>query len=253
MNKPVVLSIGTTHPWNIAGVGLDGQVAADLGLRGASVITGVSAQDENGIREKYALPAHIVRAQFESLPLSELRSIRIGALFDAQNVREVVAFLGSRRDLPMVVDPVFEATLGGEFGDHETFDAFRTGMLAAPIILTPNIPEAQRLLGRAIASEAEMLAAARELCAMGPAAVLIKGGHLTAELVDILVTPHETIVYREPRLAMSMRGTGCVLAAALACELARGQQLFAAVASARVYVRAKISAQKTLGSLNVAF
>jgi len=253
MSTLVVLSIGTTHPWNIAGVGLDAQIVAEFGLRSVTVVAGLTAQDESGVRERFAVPAKVVRAQLESIPRDHLSAIRVGAVFDEENVREVARFLRSKPEIPAVVDPVFDATLGGRFGGEASFAAFRSAMLALPAILTPNIPEAERLTECTISNKDEMIAAAHALRAMGLRAVLLKGGHLAGDPIDVLVTAQETKVYTQPRLALIMRGTGCTLAAALACELAKGRRLEEAVESARAYVRKKIEAQITYASLHVAF
>ena len=97
MSTPVVLSIGTTHPWNIAGVGLDAQVAAEYGLRSATVITGIAAQDEDGIRDRFAVPLTMLRAQLACVPRAQIKAIRVGAIFDAENVREVALYLRDNR------------------------------------------------------------------------------------------------------------------------------------------------------------
>ncbi|MFN2528349.1 MAG: hydroxymethylpyrimidine/phosphomethylpyrimidine kinase [Candidatus Baltobacteraceae bacterium] len=253
MSTPVVLSIGTTHPWNIAGVGLDAQVAAEFGLRSATVVVGVTAQDHSGVRDRFAVPPEVVRAQFESIPRDHLAAIRVGAVFDEQNVGEVARFLCGEPEVPAVVDPIFTATLGGNFGGEASFAAFRVKVMALPVILTPNIPEAERLTGRTISNKEQMISAAHALRAMGPRAVLLKGGHLAGDPLDVLVTAHETKVFTQTRLAQRMRGTGCTLAAALACELAKGRRLEEAVDSARAYVRKKIEAQIPYASLHVAF
>ncbi|MEO6913177.1 MAG: PfkB family carbohydrate kinase [Candidatus Baltobacteraceae bacterium] len=250
---PIVVSIGTTHPWNIAGLGLDAQVAREFGARSVAVIVGVTAQDERGLHAKFALPAEIVRAQLAALPRQQIGSLRIGALFDEANVREIASFLQTHRDVPAVVDPVFEATLGGMFGDNASFIAFHACMFETPIILTPNLSEASRLLNRPIETVDEMIAAAHALQRIGARDVLIKGGHLAGDPIDVLVTGDETKVFKDARLPGSMRGTGCTLAAALACELARGLPIVPAVESARAFVRAKIAAQNTVGPLQVAF
>lgn len=253
VSTPIVVSIGTTHPWNIAGLGLDAQVALEYGVRNASVIAGITAQDETGLHAKFAVPAGVVREQLARLPRANVGALRIGAVFEEENVREVARYVSQHRTIPAVVDPVFEATLGGEFANEATFAAFRAHLLIPPVILTPNIPEAQRLLSRTIENKDEMVAAAHALAAMGPRAVLLKGGHLSGDPVDVLVVNADTRVYRETRLPFHMRGTGCVLAAALACEIAKGKPLIAAVEAAREYVRKKIEAQISYASLHVAF
>ncbi|MDP9017412.1 MAG: hydroxymethylpyrimidine/phosphomethylpyrimidine kinase [Candidatus Eremiobacteraeota bacterium] len=253
MITPVLVSIGSTHPWNIAGIGLDAQVASEYGVRTASVVVGVTAQDETGMRAKFAVPTAMVTAQLASLPRDRTLALRVGAIFDEENVVEVARYIGQNRDLPVVVDPVFGASLGGAFASDATFRAFMTNMLALPTILTPNIDEAERLTGRKISNPEEMVAAAHALHARGPRAVLLKGGHLAGDPIDVLVWRSQTRVFREPRLPYAMRGTGCTLAAALACELAKGVEIVSAVAGARAYVRAKIQAQIPYGSLHVAF
>lgn len=248
-----MLSIGSTHPWNIAGVGLDARVAAEYGLRHAIAIAGVTAQDESGLRERFALPVEMVRAQLACIPQCDLRAIRVGAVFDTHNILAVAQFLGRNPLVPAVVDPVLDATLGGAFSTARSEAAFKSALLALPVILTPNIPEAERLTGRKIASSEEMVAAALALLALGPHAVLLKGGHLEGDPVDVLVTAEKTTQFKEPRIEKTMRGTGCTLAAALACELAEGHALEDAVVAARAYVRKKIEAQIPYASLHVAF
>lgn len=252
MRTPLVVSIGTTHPWNIAGTGLDAHVAREFAVDHAAVVAGITAQDERGLHEKMAVPAPMVHAQLQALP-DAVDAIRIGALVDAQTVSVVAAFVRAKSGVPTVVDPVLGASLGGAFADAATYDALRAELFVLSVILTPNVPEAQTLTGRTIESQEDALAAARELLDLGPAAVLLKGGHLPGNPTDVLMTRSEVRVFEGARLSGSMRGSGCVLAAALACELARGKPLTDAVEEARAYVRAKISANKRRGALQVAF
>lgn len=252
MKTPVLVSIGTTHPWNIAGVGLDARVAAEFGVRHAMVVAGITAQDEGGMHGKCALPAAVVQAQLQALP-PDIAAFRIGALFDAQNVAVVAQFLKTQIGIPVVVDPVLGASLGGAFADAATYDALRAGIFTLPVVLTPNVPEAERLTGRTITTQDELLAAAREILAFGPHAVVLKGGHLPGDPIDVLITADELHVLAGTRLDGAMRGSGCVLAAALACELAEGKPLLDAVEAARAYVRKKIAAQTYFGPLQVAF
>ncbi|MDQ6826878.1 MAG: hydroxymethylpyrimidine/phosphomethylpyrimidine kinase [Candidatus Eremiobacteraeota bacterium] len=253
LNKRAIVSIGSTHPWNIAGLGLDLLVAHERGLRSLSVVTGVTAQDEGGVHACFAVPALTVRAQMESLPLEIVRALRIGAIPNQENVFETARFIREHGDIQTVVDPVMEATLGGSLMPQNAVLAYKQQILSLPVILTPNIPEAARLLNRPIRDRDSMLAAAESLHEMGPRAVLLKGGHLEGDPCDVLVTETETRVFAAPRLSRQMRGTGCILAAALACELAMGTQLIPAVASARNYVRKKIEESIPFGSLHVAF
>lgn len=254
MSEAVVASIGTTHPWNIAGLGLDQQVAAGYGVRVLTVVTGVTAQDATGLHAAYALPGAIVRAQFEALPMDEVDVFRVGALIGKPNVELVASFLGKYPKTVAVVDPVFGATLGGAFLDPAAFAAFRDRIATlASVVLTPNLDEAERLLGRTGLERDDLGDAAMELRARGLRAVLVKGGHLDGDPVDALATAHGVDLYRDERVSGAMRGGGCVLAMALACELARGLPLLDAVQSARTYVRTRIASHQRFGGLQVAY
>lgn len=253
LKKAVIASIGSTHPWNIAGIGLDILVAREMGVRPLSVTLGITAQNEGGVRARFAVPARMVRAQLEALPIDHLGALRIGAIPTAANVAEVARFVRANREIPAVVDPVTDASPGGALTDERAYSEFCRSILPLPVVLTPNVPEAARLLDAPIEDCAEMLAAARALRQAGPRAVLLKGGHLKGELCDVLVTEFESRTFREPRLNHTMRGTGCLLAAALACQLALGNELMASVSYARRYVREKIAARASFGSAHVAF
>lgn len=249
MTLPVVASIGSTHPWNIAGVGLDALICARYGLRHVMAIAGVSAQDEGGVRALHAIPPHILQAQLAALPPAS--TYCVGALPDIATVRVTAAFLEQRRDCNAVVDPVFAATLGGELTDADGVAAFSALLATLPVILTPNRSEAERLLGRAVSFESAP-GAACELRRRGPRAVLLKGGHFEGPLRDVVVEEAVTF-FEEPRLAGSMRGAGGALACALACELALGKGVVPAVRAARSFVRERIAAGVTFEGLQVAF
>ncbi|MDQ2991375.1 MAG: hydroxymethylpyrimidine/phosphomethylpyrimidine kinase [Candidatus Eremiobacteraeota bacterium] len=254
MSEAVVASIGTTHPWNIAGLGLDQQVAAGYGVRVLTVVAGVTAQDAKGLHAAYALPGAIVRAQFEALPMDKVDVLRVGALIGKSNVELVASFLEKYPKTTAVVDPVFGATLGGAFLDEAAFVAFRDGIATLPsVVLTPNLEEAERLLERTGLGRDDLGEVAKELRARGVRAVLVKGGHLDGDPVDALATAHGVDLYRDERLSGAMRGGGCVLAMTLACELARGLPLVDAVQSARAYVRTRIVSRQRFGGLQVAY
>jgi hydroxymethylpyrimidine/phosphomethylpyrimidine kinase len=254
MSGPVVASIGTTHPWNVAGLGLDLRVAETFGVRDVTVVTGVTAQDAGGLHAALPLPEAIVRAQLDALPMDEVDVLRVGALIGSPNVALIAAFLAEHPKTPAVVDPVFGATLGGAFLDDAAFAMFRDGLARLPsVVLTPNVEEASRLLGRASIAAGEIGAAAAELQSRGARAVLLKGGHLAGDPVDALATARGVQLFHDERMPGAMRGGGCVLAMTLACELARGLPLADAVQSARTYVRTRIASRQRFGGLQVAY
>jgi hydroxymethylpyrimidine/phosphomethylpyrimidine kinase len=230
-----VLSIGTTHPWNIAGVGLDQRIGADLGARVLTVTVAVSAQDAAGMHALAPVAPEIVQAQLDAIPWHALDAVRTGAI--GVGAAAAVARALAECEAPIVVDPVMAATGGGALSDGAVM---RVLTLLPQAVITPNLDEAAALLGRSI-DRASMEAAARALYERGPRAVLLKGGHLDGAPRDVLVSERGTRVIDGERIAGSMRGTGCTLAMALACALARGEALDAAVDAARAYVREKIA------------
>ncbi len=249
-----VASIGTTHPWNIAGVGLDARVAAEYGVGHVAAIAGVSAQDAERVAAVLPVPGRVLSAQLEALPDS-IAAYRVGALISAENVRVVADFLRARAATPIVVDPVLGSSTGQALWTNAAYiDELREVLLHLPVIVTPNLDEAALLLHAKPFNDREAMAAAgAQFVAAGARAALMKGGHLAGDPADILVTTGNAQLFEGSRLPGSMRGTGCVLAISLACEIALGRELPAAVSNARDYVRAKIEAGTRFGSLQTAF
>jgi hydroxymethylpyrimidine kinase/phosphomethylpyrimidine kinase len=234
-----VLSIGTTHPWNVAGVGLDNRIGTELGVRVFTVVCAVSAQDESGVHalEVQALPT--IDTQLRGIPWDRVRAVRVGALGSADVVSLIAATL-TRRDLPVVVDPVMVASSGGVLTGEGGMRAIVETLATMPqTILTPNLNEASALLGREIGRE-QLAWAAAELKNAGARAVLVKGGHLNGEPTDVLADADGIESFTAERIDSTMRGRGCTLAMALACALARGDDLRIAVRFARGFVRDKL-------------
>lgn len=250
-----VLSVGTTHPWNIAGVGLDLLVGHELGVRCITVTTAVSAQDSHGIHAIQTLDPEIVRAQFAAARETSIDSVRVGALTSPAMIGAVAVELRHYYDLPVVVDPVVSASRGGTFADAESVAAIRSEIAALPnVILTPNLNEAKALLGDGRDIDRDTIAkAARDVQRLGARAVLLKGGHLADNPVDALATVDTVELFGGSRLEGDLRGTGCLLAMSLACALAQGDPLRDAVQFARAFVRRKIASAREFGGLPVAY
>jgi hydroxymethylpyrimidine/phosphomethylpyrimidine kinase len=242
MSAPIVLSIGTTHPWNVAGIGRDLVVGTQLHVRVFTAVAGVTAQDARGLRGWTAIEPYLLAEQLDALPWAAAGAVRVGALLSAENVETTARALRAHPDTVAVIDPVLRASRGGSLADDATRDAIARDLATlAHGVLTPNLDEAAALLGRPAIARDEIEAAARELQARGPRAVLLKGGHLAGEPADALATSAGVQTFSESRIGAEMRGTGCTLAMALACELARGCELDDAVRAARGYVRAKLA------------
>ncbi|HUA08533.1 MAG TPA: PfkB family carbohydrate kinase [Candidatus Acidoferrales bacterium] len=235
-----VLSIGTTHPWNIAGVGLDLRIGAELNVAVLTVVCAVSAQDAHTLRALEPVSVATVEAQLAAIPWEAIDAVRVGALGSAGASHAVARAIGQRA-IPAVVDPVVATTHGEPLAGEATLEAIREALLPLHnVILTPNLREAEMLLGRAIERE-EITAAAQELHARGARAVLLKGGHLQGDPADALADAGGVELLTAARIGGDMRGTGCTLAMALACALARGDALRDAVRFARGFVREKIA------------
>ena len=234
------MSVGTTHPANVAGLGRDARVAADWGVAHVMAVAAVSAQDERGLHELFALPPGVLRGQLGAIDIGSARAVRIGALGSKENARVATEFL-EHAAIPIIFDPVMHASAGGSLYTDDGLGAVRVFLHRVAAIVTPNLEEAQQLTGIAIASTDDMIAAGKALVDRGARAALVKGGHLGGDPVDVLVTKDGVETFSDTRLPRKMRGTGCTLAMALACELALGRELVDAVKGARAYVRTNIA------------
>lgn len=235
-----VLVIAGLDSSGAAGVVRDLYTLAHFGTAAACALTAVTAQSDAAVLAVQALPPQLVQAQIESALASRaIGAIKIGMLADGAVAAAVSAALPPRTQLPVVLDPVLAASSGARLLDAAGERVLRTQLLARATLLTPNIPEAAALLDTAPArSVTEQLRQAQALRALGPEAVLIKGGHGEGnEAVDVLVraggAPRE---FRAARHVRGMRGSGCTLASGIAAALAAGVELGEACTRARAYV-----------------
>jgi hydroxymethylpyrimidine/phosphomethylpyrimidine kinase len=240
MSEPLVVSIGTTHPQNVAGLGRDARVAAEYGVAHNIVVAAVSAQDERGVHDIFVLPPESVRAQLSAIDFTQASAVRIGAIGNADNAAAVCDALQDL-SVPIVFDPVMAASVGGSLYKGDAARAVFAVYERTHAIVTPNLDEAQQLAGMAIETAADMIAAGKRFLQRGARAALVKGGHRAGDPVDVLVSTDGVETFEEARLPQKMRGTGCTLAMALACEIALGRDLIAGVKGARAYVRANIA------------
>jgi len=231
-----VLVIAGCDPGGGAGIARDLATLAALKVRARCVVTAVTVQTDERLLSVHPLGADLVAAQIEaSLAHGVPGAVKIGMLANGAIVQAVTAALPAR--VPVVLDPVLAASSGGELLDRSGRAALPR-LLAKVTLLTPNIPEAAQLLDTTAArDEQSLLAQARALLALGPAAVLMKGGHAGgAEAVDLLVSAQEVQRLRAPRAPGTRRGTGCALASAIAAHLARGLSLHESCLRAKQHV-----------------
>ena len=241
---PIALTIAGSDSSGGAGIQADLKTFAALGAYGASAITAVTAQNTVGVQAVEVLPAAFVALQIKSVMDDlDVRAIKTGMLANADIVETVARVLGQAA-VPAVVDPVMVATSGDALLSADAIEAVRTLLVPRAALLTPNLPEAARLLDRPVAtSESEMRKQAEALARLGCRAVLVKGGHAAgAEAVDVLFDGQQMHPITGPRIATrNTHGTGCTLSAAIAACLANGMPLADAVARAKRYLTEALS------------
>ena len=248
--RGVLLSVAGSDSGGGAGIQADIKTGTLLGSYVATALTALTAQNTRGVSSIHSLPPSFVEHQMEAV-LSDLPVdvVKIGMLNSAEVVDSVVDKLTEFNMKIVVVDPVMVAKGGASLMDRDAVGVLRTTLLPLTYLLTPNIPEAERLTGTVIRGEDDMETAARLLHGMGARNVLIKGGHLMeGESVDLLYDGSGFRRYAAPRiLSKNTHGTGCTFATAIATYLAQGEPLPEAVRRAKEYITAAIKAARPLG------
>ena len=246
---PRVLAIAGSDSGGGAGIQADLKTMLALGVHGMTVICAVTAQNSVGVQGYWELPPEAVRAQLESV-LSDIgaQAVKTGMLASPVLVATVADALADVA-APVVIDPVAVSKHGDSLLSAGTLESVRELLLPLATVVTPNLLEAELLTGTSIRDEAQMLAAGRAILAMGPQWVLVKGGHLPGNPVDLLVSGAEVIRFPGERIAsVHTHGTGCTLASAIASRLAFGDAVPAAVKAAKEYVTGAIASGFPLGS-----
>jgi hydroxymethylpyrimidine/phosphomethylpyrimidine kinase len=246
----VALTIAGSDSGGGAGIQADLKTFAAHGVYGTSAITAVTAQNTEAVLAWQALPPALIRAQIEAVVTDiGVHAVKTGMLATADVVRVVASAIDDLRLPYVVVDPVMVAKGGHRLIEPEAERALREDLLPRAYLVTPNVPEAEVLIGMPVRTEEDLPEAAQQILAMGPKAVLIKGGHLEGEeSVDLVCSLAETFLVRGPRIASrSTHGTGCTLASAIAANLALGADLRTAIERAREYLEGALRHAPGLG------
>lgn len=237
---PIALTIAGSDSSGGAGIQADLKTFTALSVYGASVLTALTAQNTRGVDDVLAVPPAFVTAQLNSVLTDlEVGAAKTGMLANAGIILAVAEALETHPDIPLICDPVMVATSGDVLLEPEAIDALKARLIPRAALITPNIPEAARLLGHGEAGDLdEMARQAEELRGLGCGAVLLKGGHSSGETaVDLLVHSGGVVKLEAPRIATrNTHGTGCTLAAAIAALMAAGAPLEQAVRRAKMYV-----------------
>lgn len=254
VTTPIALTIAGSDSGGGAGIQADLKAMSALGVYGASVITAVTAQNTRAVTAVEGISLDVIAAQIDAvLDDLEVGAIKIGMLA-TPDIIETVARALQRYDGPVVLDPVMVAKSGDALLQDDAVATLRTVLLPCATILTPNLPEAARLLGAAeAADQGEMIAQGKALAALGAEAVLMKGGHGTDVVCTDVLLDTETVLAEltAPRVnTKNTHGTGCTLSSAIAAGLAKGLCPVDAVTEAHSYLQGAIRAadRLTIGS-----
>ena len=248
MEKAVALTIAGSDPSGGAGLQADLKTFHQFGVYGAAVVTLITVQNTTRVDRVECLDPALVREQIRAVAedLSP-RAAKTGAL-GSRGIVEAVAEEAARFDFPLVVDPVMISKHGRRLVAEDAVDALRRRLIPRAFVLTPNVPEAEALTEIEIRDGRHLRRAAEELVEMGAGAVLIKGGHLEGDAVDVLYAGGLWREYPAPRIeTRHTHGTGCTFSAAITAELAKGTPLETAVERAKAFITEAIRTAPGLG------
>jgi len=251
LENPTVLTIAGSDSGGGAGIQADLKTIAMLGGFGCSVITALTAQNTTAVTGIHPVPPAFVAEQLSAV-LSDLRvrAAKTGMLFSGEIIRAVAAGV-AQRDFPLVVDPVCVAESGARLLEESAVSEMVRHLFPIADLVTPNLPEAELFTGMRLKTAHDICEAAERLLAMGPKAVLIKGGHMDSPAAtDWYATPGQKAVpLMQSRVdTRNLHGTGCTLSAAIATHLGLGHDMLASVRRAQAYLHAALRASYPVGA-----
>lgn len=237
---PRVLTIAGSDSGGGAGIQADIKSISANGCYALSVITALTAQNTKGVFAIHPVPVDFVRQQLDAV-LEDIGAdvVKIGMLFSPELIEAVAEGLTGHGVRLIVLDPVMVATSGDPLLEQEAVDTLKEKLMPLATLLTPNLPEAEMLLGHRLCGAEERREAAEELCRFGCRNVLLKGGHLQENADDLLWLDEEKrdILLSSPRIdTRNTHGTGCTLSSAIASGLARGLCIEDAVRAGKKYI-----------------
>ena len=249
MKLPVALTIAGSDSGGGAGIQADLKTFAAFGVHGTSAITAITAQNTVTVTDILELPTGIIRAQIDAVVTDmEVDAAKTGMLASSAIIEAVASAIEAHAIRNLVVDPVMIAKGGATLLRDEAIDALRTLLLPLAAVITPNLPEAEVLLGRPVRTLADRRLAARDLVALGPRVAVVKGGHAEGDAVDIFWDGSQLVELRAKRIMTSnTHGSGCVFSAAIAAGLATGLDPLAAVREAKDFINSAIEQSLEIG------
>ncbi|MBV9329409.1 MAG: bifunctional hydroxymethylpyrimidine kinase/phosphomethylpyrimidine kinase [Chloroflexi bacterium] len=234
-----------------AGIQADLKTFQALGVYGASALTAITAQNTVGVTAVHEIPTEVIAAQIDAVADDiGVDAAKTGMLSSAAIIATVAERIRHWRLDRLVVDPVMVAKSGDRLLREDAVDALIRDLLPLATVLTPNLPEAEVLVGRALETDDDVRQAAREIVGLGTRSVVMKGGHrLGARAVDLLFDGQNFTLFESERFdTPNTHGTGCTFSAAIAAGLARGLEIVEAVGEAKRYVSEAIRRSQPLGA-----
>ncbi len=243
------LTIAGSDSGGGAGIQADLKTFAALGVYGMSAITAITAQNTCGVSAVQGIDPEVVAAQIRAV-VSDIGvgAAKTGMLFSAEIIRAVAATVRAVALQPLVVDPVMVATSGDRLLQREAEESLRQEIMPLAAVVTPNLAEAEVLVGRKVTTLEEMRAAAEQIVAGGARAVVVKGGHTVTRATDVFYDGMRMeLLQSEVVDTHNTHGTGCTLSAAICAYLARGATLLEAVRRAKLYITGALHHSLSIG------
>ncbi len=243
------LTIAGSDSCGGAGIQADLKTFSANGTYGMSVITAITAQNTQGVFDVQDVTPNVITRQIEAI-FDDIRvdAVKIGMVSRPETIHAIVSALKGYALPPLVVDPVMISKSGYDLLQPEAKKALIEELLPMATLITPNLPEAEVIVGYRIDSLEKMHRAAGDLHALGCANVLVKGGHLEADAIDVLYDGEHFFELHSPRLhTRNTHGTGCTLSSAIAAYLAQDYPLKEAVEEAKAYITEAIEHGFALG------
>jgi hydroxymethylpyrimidine/phosphomethylpyrimidine kinase len=250
MRIPRALTIAGSDSGGGAGMQADLKTFAAFGVFGATAVTAVTAQNTKEVRAIHEMPPELVAQQINAV-VDDIGTdaVKTGMLASAAIVEAVADRIKAHHLYSLVVDPVMVSSTGKRLLSLDAIESMKAQLLPRAHVVTPNLSEASALTGQDVRGLEEMKDAAKRIQDMGPRYVVIKGGHLDAEPVDLLYTVHDFIEFRgERQTTKDTHGTGCVFSAAITACLARGATVPEAIGVAKAFTAQALRHSLRLGS-----
>lgn len=244
-----VLSIAGSDPSSGAGIQADIKTFSSLGAYGLCVITAITSQNTKKFSRVKAVSNDMIQSQLESV-LSDFKisTIKIGMVYSSGIIKTVSSIL-KKTMIPIVLDPVIESTTGGTLLEKKAFSDFKKFLIPLSHVITPNVPEAERLSGLKIRNEKDMRRAAKKIQSLGAKNVIITGGHFHGKVSsDFVLDGDKFYSFSAKKIPITIHGTGCTFSASLAVALAKGKTLKDAVRFAKEFTTESIKSSQKLGS-----